>query len=83
MRKSKFSERQVVAILKEENAGLPQGDVSSTATYYKWKSKNGGLEASDLNRIKELEAQLSEFKQIVSDLTLKNNTMKGLIAKNL
>lgn len=52
MRKSKFRERQIVAILKEEDAGLPQGDVISTTTYYKLKSKYGGLEASDLKRIR-------------------------------
>ena len=67
---------------------VPVGDVIrrhgiSTTTYYKWKSKHGGLDASELKRIKELEAQLSEFKQIVADLTLENKAMKGLIATKL
>ena len=55
----------------------------STMTYYQWKSNHGGLEASELKRIKELESELSEFKQIVADLTLENKAMKGLIAKKL
>ena len=88
MKKSRFTESEIVGILKEADAGLPVGDVIrrhgiSTTTYYKWKSKYGGLDASELKRIKELEAQLSEFKQIVADLTLENKGMKGLIAKKL
>ena len=88
MKKSRFTESEIVGILKEADAGLPVGDVIrrhgiSTTTYYKWKSKYGGLDASELKRIKELEAQLSEFKQIVADLTLEYKAMKGLIAKKL
>jgi putative transposase len=88
MKKSRFTESEIVGILKEADAGLPVGDVIrrhgiSTTTYYKWKSKYGGLDASELKRIKELETQLSEFKQIVADLTLENKPMKGLIAKKL
>ncbi|NBT36288.1 MAG: transposase, partial [Betaproteobacteria bacterium] len=74
MKKSRFTESEIVGILKKADAGLPVGDVIRkhgiiTTTYYKWKSKYGGLDASELKRIKELEAQLSEFKQIVADLT--------------
>ncbi len=57
--------------------------VVSTTTYYRWKSKYGGLDASELTRTRELEAQLSEFKQIAADLTLESKVMKGLIAKKL
>ncbi len=89
MKKARFTESQIVAILKEAYAGrLPVGDVIrkhgiSSASYYKWKAKYGGLDASELRRTKELEAQLAEFKQIVTDLTLENKAMKGLITKKL
>ena len=88
MKKARFTESQIVAILKEADAGLPVGDLIpkhgiSSASYYKWKAKYGGLDASELKRIKELEAQLTEFKQIVTDLTLENKAMRGLITKKL
>ena len=88
MRKSKFSDSQIVAILKEADSGIPVAEVLrnhgiSAATFYKWRSKYGGLEASELKRIKELEQQLAEFKTIVADLTLENKGMRGLLAKKL
>jgi len=88
MRKSKFSESQIVAILKEADSGIPVAEVLgnhgiSAATFYKWRSKYGGLEASELKRIKELDQQLAEFKAIVADLTLENKGMRGLLAKKL
>ncbi len=86
MRKSKFSESQIVAILKEADSGIAVGDVLrshgiSSAMFYKWRSKYGGLEASELKRIKVLEQQLAEFKTIVADLTLENKAMRGLLTK--
>jgi putative transposase len=88
MKKSRFTESEIAGIVKEADAGLTVGDVIlkhgiSTTTYYKWKAKYGGLDESELKRIKEVGAQLSEFKQIVADLTLENKAMKGLIAKEL
>ena len=66
MRKSKFSESQIVAILKEADSGISIAEILrnhgvTAATFYKWRSKYGGLEASEIKRIKELEKQLAEF----------------------
>ena len=72
MKRSRFSETQIIAILKETDAGMKVEDVCrkhgiSNATYYNWKSKYGGLEASALKRLKELEAE---------NLKLKNSMQK-------
>ena len=86
MKKSRFSETQIVGILKEVDAGLKVDQVCrkhgiSSATYYNWKSKYGGLEASDVKRIKELEDENARLKKMFADLSLENNAIKELIAK--
>ena len=88
MRTSKFSETQIVAILKEADAGMKVKDLCrkhgiSDATYYKWKSKFGGMEASDLKRVRELEAENAKLKRMYADLALENTAMKDVIAKKL
>lgn len=88
MRKSKFSETQIVAILKQADAGVPVKDLCrqagvSTATYYQWKSKYGGLEASDLKRVRDLESENAKLKRMYAELALDNAAMKDLIAKKL
>ena len=88
MKKSKFTETQIVAILKQADAGVPVKDVCrqagiSTALYYQWKSKYGGMEASDLKRVKELEAENAKLKRMYAELALDNAAMKDLIAKKL
>ena len=88
MKKSRFTETQIVSILKQADAGVPVKDVCrqtriSTPTYYQWKSKYGGMEASDLKRVKELEAENSKLKRMYAELALDNAAMKDLIAKKL
>lgn len=88
MKKSKFTESQIVGFLKEADAGVPVNEVwrkygISSATYYKWKAKYGGLEASELKRVREMERELSQLKHMVADLSLENQALKGLIRKKL
>jgi len=86
MKKSRFSETQIVSILKEAEAGLKVDDVCrkhgiSTGTYYNWKSKYGGLSASELKRIKELEAENAKLKRMYADLAIENDAIKDLLEK--
>lgn len=77
MKKSRFTETQIVSILKQADAGLPVKDICrqagiSVATYYQWKSKYGGLEASELRRVKELEAENAKLKRLYAEMALDN-----------
>lgn len=88
MKKSRFTESQVVAILKLGDAGRSVKELCrehgiSEATYYNWKSKYGGMEASDLRRMKELEGENAKLKRMYADLALENRAMKDLIEKKL
>jgi len=88
MKKSRFTETQIVAILNEADAGVQVKDICrkhgiSDATYYNWKSKYGGMSASDLKRMKELEAENSKLKRMYADMALENRAMKDLIEKKL
>ena len=81
MRKSRFSENQIVGILKEVEAGRQVKDVCrahgiSDATYYQWKSKYGGMEVSDMKRLRELEEENRKLKVMVADLSLENKAIK-------
>lgn len=81
MRKSRFSENQIVGILKEVEAGRQVKDVCrqhgiSDATYYQWKSKYGGMEVSDMKRLRELEDENRKLKVMVADLSLENKAIK-------
>lgn len=88
MKKSKFTESQIVAILKEVDAGLKVAEVCrkhgiSQPTYYNWKSKYGGLGVSELKRIKELETEHSKLKRMYADLAMEDDALRELIEKEL
>lgn len=79
---------QIVAILKQADAGIKVQDLCrehgiSEATYYNWKAKYGGLDASDLKRLKEMEGELAKLKRMYADLALENRALKDLIEKKL
>jgi len=88
MKRSRFTETQIVSILNEAEAGLPVKEVCrkhgiSSACYYQWKSKYGGLGASELKRLRELEAENAKLKRLYADMALENSAMKDLIEKKL
>jgi len=88
MKRSRFTETQIVAILKEADAGMQVKEICrkhgiSDATYYNWKSKYGGMEASDLKRMKELERELAQLKRMYADMALENRSLRDLIEKKL
>ena len=87
MKTSRFSETQIMAILKQGDAGIKIKDLCrehgiSDATYYNWKAKYGGLEAPDLKRVKETESELAKLKRMYADLALENRALKDLIEKS-
>ena len=84
MRKSKFTESQMMAILAEGEAGLPVAEVCrkhgiSNATYYQWKSKYAGMSANELKRVKDLEAENSRLKRMYAELALENAAIKDVL----
>jgi len=86
MRKSRYTESQIIAILNEVENGIKVDDVCrqhgmSSATYYKWKSKYGGMDASELKRVKELEAENAKLKRMYANLALENEAIKELLEK--
>ena len=88
MKRSRFTESQIVRILKEVEGGRMVKDVCreyemSDATYYNWKAKYGGMEVSDVKRLKELEKENRRLKQMYADLSLENRVLKDAIEKKL
>lgn len=86
MKGSRFKEEQIISILREQEAGVTTADVCrkhgiSSATFYKWKAKFGGLDVSDARRLKALEDENARLKKIVADLTLDNVMLKDIAAK--
>ena len=86
MKKSRFSETQVVKILKESEVGVAVDELSrrhgfSKSTFYKWKAKYGGLDVSQLKRLKELEEENRKLKEMYADLSLEHKFLKDVVEK--
>ena len=86
MKTSRYSEEQIIAVLKQAEAGMKTAEVCrqngiSSATFYKWKAKYGGLEVREARRLRQLEDENRRLKQIVADLTLDNQALKTVVAK--
>ena len=87
MRKSRFSEEQIISILAEQERGMSTSEVCrrhgmSSATFYKWKAKFGGMDVSDAARLKALEDENAKLKRLLADTMLDNVVLKDLLGKN-
>jgi putative transposase len=88
MKKGKFSESQIISALKKGEAGVPVKDIVremgiSEATFYNWKAKYGGMETSDVTKLKELEKENQELKKMFAEASIEIRALKNLIEKKL
>ena len=86
MKRSRYTEEQIIDILKEQEAGVPVAELCrkhgmSDATFYNWKSKYGGLEVSEARRLRSLEAENAKLKRLLADAMLDNAALKDLLGK--
>ncbi len=87
MKRKRFSEEQIIAVLKEHDAGVKTADLCrkhgiSEATFYNWKSKYGGLEVSEAKRLRALESENAKLKKLLAEAHLDNAALKDLLTKN-
>ena len=88
MKKSKYSEQQIITLLKEVELGAKVSETCrkygiSDATYYKWKSAYGGMDASQLKQLKELQSENAKLKRMYAELALVHNALQDVVAKKL
>jgi putative transposase len=86
--KTRFTEEQIIKILKEHEGGKRAADIVrehniTEQTFYRWKSKFGGMEVSEAKRLKQLEDENRKLKELVADLSLDNRILKDVISKNV
>ena len=86
MKRTKFSEQQIITILKEAESGVKVADLCrhhgmGQSTFFKWKSKYGGLEVSELRRLKQLEDENRKLKRMFADLSLEHHALKDVMSK--
>ena len=87
MRKSKYSEEQIIGFLRQAEAGMPVAEICrkggfSDATFYKWRSRYGGMEVSDARRLKALEDENRRLKKLLAESMLDASTLKEMLGKN-
>ena len=86
MKQSRFSEEQIIGILKQQESGRTTAEVCreagiSSATFYSWKAKFGGMSVSEAQRLRQLEAENAKLRRVVADLTLDNVALKDVLSK--
>ncbi len=87
MKKSRFTQEQIIGVLKEHHAGLSAAELCrkhgiSDATFYKWRSKYGGMDVSDARKLKALEEENAKLKRLLAESVMDNATLKEMLTKN-